>query len=242
MSTLAPENTLAAFRLCREHGVRWFECDVDILADDTVILTHDTTFDRCTNATGGYYHLEKDDIKNIDAGSWFGDEFIGERIPTLEDLFAVMEECNLSVNIEIKSRENTAQRLITNLAQGIKKSHMKERIIVSSFDCALVAEFKKICPDVPVGCIFDMHTLAHDWDATMKWVNATYVNPCNEGLKKEHIEMFKKEGYGVNVWTVNELDRANQLLNWGVDGIITDVAQKFPTKYKFVNVNPIKIE
>jgi glycerophosphoryl diester phosphodiesterase len=235
MSSLAPENTLAAFRLCREHGVRWFECDVDVLADGTVILTHDTTFDRCTNTTGGYYHLEKSDLEKIDAGSWFGDEFIGERIPTLDDLFALMEELDLSVNIEIKSRENTAHSLITNLAQGIKQSGLnkQKRIIVSSFDCALVAEFKKIC-DVPVGCIFDINTLADDWAATMKWVDATYVNPSNNGLKREHVDMFKKEGYGVNVWTVNELDRANQLFNWGVDGIFTDVAQKFPSRYKFL--------
>jgi glycerophosphoryl diester phosphodiesterase len=85
---------------------------------------------------------------------------------------------------------------------------------------------------VPTGCLFETHTLYDDWKATAQWVGAKYIHPQNEGLTKAHIDMFKKEGFGVNVWTVNTLDRANQLFHWGVDGVFTDIAQNFPSKYK----------
>ena len=75
MSTLAPENTLAAFRLCAEHGVRWFEFDCDLLADGTVVVIHDDTLDRTTDHTGGYHALTAADLGLIDAGSWFGAGF-----------------------------------------------------------------------------------------------------------------------------------------------------------------------
>ncbi|MDR2007508.1 MAG: glycerophosphoryl diester phosphodiesterase [Alphaproteobacteria bacterium] len=234
MSSLAPENTLAAFALCKTHGITWFECDIDVIADGTIILTHDTTLDRCTNKIGGYYHLKQADLLSIDNGSWFADEYSAERIPTIESLFKVMQECNLSANIEIKSNEHSAamaQTLIKNLAAAIEKSGLKSRIIVSSFNHALLGDFKKLC-DVAVACLFETHTLYDDWKSTMQWVGAEYIHPQNEGLTKAHVDMFKGAGYKVNVWTVNKLDRANQLFNWGVDGVFTDIAQSFPSKYK----------
>lgn len=70
MSTLAPENTLSSFSLCKDKGIKWFECDIDILKDKTLVINHDDTLDRCTNKTGSLYDICKEDLKHIDAGSW----------------------------------------------------------------------------------------------------------------------------------------------------------------------------
>ena len=78
MSSLAPENTLSAFRLCAAHGVSWFEFDCDVLADGTAVVIHDATLDRTTNQTGDYRALATADLAGIDAGSWFGAGFAGE--------------------------------------------------------------------------------------------------------------------------------------------------------------------
>lgn len=70
-SALAPENTLAAYRLAADHGARWVELDVDVISDGTIIVIHDSRLDRTTNRTGPYYGLTAADLPTIDAGSWF---------------------------------------------------------------------------------------------------------------------------------------------------------------------------
>ena len=95
---------MSAFKKVVEHGLNWIETDVDILGDGTAIICHDTTLDRTTNKTGGYYELTAKDLPSIDAGSWFSPEFAGEPLPTLHQLVDFMNETGLNANIEIKSK------------------------------------------------------------------------------------------------------------------------------------------
>lgn len=231
MSTLAPENTLSAFKLCAEHQVRWFECDVDILHDGTIVICHDSTLDRCADRSGSLFDLTKQDLSLVDAGSWFSDEFIGERIPTLDQLISLMNRYHLNANIEIKSCDSSAdaaRHLLAGLNQALDKLDSDCEYLISSFNPLLLAEFKKIRPQATVACLFETHTLNDDWHVVMEWVGAEYIHPQNEGLTQELVAMMKARGYKINVWTVNAKDRANQLFNWGVDGIFTDFAQSFP--------------
>lgn len=231
MSSLAPENTLSAFKLCAKHQIRWFECDIDILHDGTVVVSHDSTLDRCTNRSGSLFELSQQDLNSIDAGSWFSDEFVDERIPTLEQLIHLMNQYQLNANIEIKSCDSNvdaARSLLTALNDALEQLDSEREYIISSFNPMMLAEFKKIRPQAPLACLFETHTLNDDWYVIMDWVGAEYIHPQNEGLTQEQVAMFKARGYKVNVWTVNAKDRVNQLFNWGVNGIFTDVAQDFP--------------
>ena len=93
LNRLAPENTMPAFELAADAGATWMETDVDIISDGTAILIHDSTLDRTTNRTGSIYDLTAADLPNIDAGSWFGPEYVGTRIPTLRDLVEFLVFC-----------------------------------------------------------------------------------------------------------------------------------------------------
>ncbi|WP_028865787.1 glycerophosphoryl diester phosphodiesterase [Psychromonas aquimarina] len=235
MSSLAPENTLAAFSLCKEHGVKWFECDVDILQDGTLVISHDDTLDRCTDKSGRLCDITRNDLESIDAGSWFGDAFTGERIPTLQQLICLANDQQLNLNIEIKSLPAGAelsQLLISNLISELQALNSARELIVSSFNHQVLAEFKRRSPNTSVACLFESHTLGHDWQTIIEYCRADYIHPQNEGLTKEMVREFKDSGIKVNVWTVNDLARANELFNWGVDGICTDIAQQFPSKYR----------
>ena len=115
MSSLAPENTHVAFFLCAKYGVRWVECDVDILADGMRVVFHDDTLDRCTDKTGFLSDLTFDDLKNIDTGGWFSKEFRGEKILTFSDFIALTQALKLNINVEIKAssqNKKMRQRLI----------------------------------------------------------------------------------------------------------------------------------
>ena len=235
MSAIAPENTLAAFSLASDYKVNWIECDVDILKDGTLIISHDETLDRCTDATGPLCEISKQDLPFIDAGSWFGDEFTSERLPTIEQLITLANHQQINLNIEIKSCSESAslsRQLIENLTDALKALSPERELIVSSFNFLVLSEFKHKNPDINVACLFESHTLLDDWPSIIEWCNAEYIHPEDKNLTREMVNKFIATGLKVNVWTVNDLARANELFNWGVDGVCTDIAHKFPSKYK----------
>lgn len=234
LNTLAPENTMAAFREVVKHGIKWIETDVDILGDGTAIICHDTTLDRTTNRSGGYYDLQLSDLENIDAGSWFSADFAGERIPTLRELVDYMNETGLNANIEIKSNENGAamtRQLIDSVLTELERLRGPE-VIISCFNHVLLAELKRKAPRLPVACLYETCALYDDWKSILELVEADYIHPEDTGLTADKVAAFRKAGVGVNVWTVNDAARANQLFNWGATGIFTDIAHLIPQPKK----------
>ena len=97
-SSLAPENTIAAFAKAMEVGARWFEFDVDITGDGSLIVIHDDTLDRTTTGSGSYYHLGFSDIRRLDAGRWFSDTYRFERIPEATDVLAFAHAQQMGAN------------------------------------------------------------------------------------------------------------------------------------------------
>ena len=118
LSSLAPENTMAAFRCAVDHQVAWVEADVDVIGDGTVIICHDSTLDRTTNRAGRYDDLTVADLGGIDAGGWFSPRFEGEPLPTLRDLIDLMNDTGLNANIEIKPNE-TGKEASLRLVDGV---------------------------------------------------------------------------------------------------------------------------
>src|SRR5690606_29353427 len=96
------ENTLAGFRKAAALGVRWIEFDVRLSADGECVLLHDDTLDRTTNGRGRADLLSLSELRRLDAGSWFGAEFVGERIPTLDETIRLCSELGLAANVEVK--------------------------------------------------------------------------------------------------------------------------------------------
>lgn len=234
MSGIAPENTLCAFRKCADYSVQWFELDVDVISDGTVIVCHDSTLDRTTNRTGSYYELSFRDLENIDAGFWFSDNYIGEKLPTLAQVIDLMNELDLNANIEIKGCEagkDYVNKLLNGIHEQINRLNSERKIIVSSFNHLILSEFKRKMPEIPVACLWDKQNFSKDWDTIMQMIGAEYVHLDKELVTKEIIDLVHTKGYKINVWTVNDLSITNQLFNWGADGIFTDNAHLLPYSY-----------
>lgn len=230
LNTLAPENTLSAFRLAAAHGVKWFETDVDILGDGTPVIIHDTLLDRTTNQSGYFYDLTVADLPEIDAGSWFSREYAGEALPTLRQLVDLMNETGLHANIELKSNERgkeTSLQLIENTLAELDRLNPECEVIISSFNHLLLHHVHHLRPDLPIGALFVKENLWADWRSLLELVGASYIHPEDAGLTKTMVQSFREAGFGVNVWTVNSKARANELFNWGVTGVFTDIAQEF---------------
>ncbi|GGH62172.1 glycerophosphoryl diester phosphodiesterase [Rothia aerolata] len=230
LSSIFPENTLAAFRACTDHGVNWIETDVNILGDGTVVVIHDSHLERTTNASGSIYNLTAADLDYIDAGAWFSTEMAGERVPTLAELIQLMNQTGLNANIEIKSNEQGAARtreLMSGVLRELEALRPEREVIISSFNHLILAELKRLAPQYRVAALMTKEMMGADWRSVLELIGAETIHLESRGLTENHVKKVKDAGFAINVWTVNEGERASQLKNWGVDGVISDYAHAF---------------
>jgi glycerophosphoryl diester phosphodiesterase len=221
-SGAAPENTLAAFGKAIEIGSDMIELDVHFSKDGKIVVIHDETLERTTNGRGKVADHTLTDLKKLDAGSSFGGQFAGERIPTLEEVLALAKG-RVLVNIEIKNPTHGLYP-ITELAyrslQAVKKAGMLDRVIFSSFNPASLEHIQKKEPRAWVGLLFH-----RPWNSILEMTGGKeykVLNLRNIYLNKEKIFQVHKEGIKINVYTVNSEGELEQFVRWGVDGIITN--------------------
>ena len=226
LPSAAPENTMAAFCAAADAGARWIETDIDLLADSTPVIIHDTALGRTTDRSGSIYGLRAADLENIDAGGWFGPGFAGQRIPTLDSFIDFMNERGINANIELKANEQGAARsieLVDALAAALERLDACRQVLVSSFSQPLLMAFHQRHPQYATAVLYKSATIRPDWRSVAELCGAVAIHPEDAGLTEAMVHAARAAGYGVNVWTVNRPDRANQLFNWGCTGVFSDV-------------------
>lgn len=220
-SAYAPMNTIPAFELAAKQGADAVELDVHLSKDGTLVVFHDFSVDEHTNGKGEIAELTIEELKALDAGAWFAPKFAGTEIPTLDEVFEAVGK-KLLVNVEIKSLSPTGDGTEEALAACIERHAMQERVIVSAFNPKIIKRFRPLLPKVPLAYLMSPETMAgstqvvvnpHSYDASH--LHYEMVNQSQMAWSKEH-------GHIVNVWTVNDAQRARQLALLGVHGIISD--------------------
>lgn len=219
----APENTLAGLRKAADLGVRMVEFDVKLTADDVPVLMHDDTVDRTTDGTGAVRGMTFAEIGALDAGSWFGPAFAGERVPTLEAALGLCLERGLAVNIEIKpcpGREVETARVALALARRLWPSG-RPAPLVSSFAIESLHEAMHAAPDWPRGyLIWDR---PDDWRDVVAALRPASLNVSHERETPESIALYRETGLPVIAYTVNDAARARTLAGLGVAAMFSDV-------------------
>ena len=200
----APENTLAAFQRTLEYGIGWIETDVRRTRDNQLVLLHDELADRTTNGSGSVHDLSLADLKSLDAGSWFGSEFAGERVPTLDELF---ELCGDRVRylLEIKDSGLIEEKL----AESIRESGLLDNIFVIGMNPGALEMVKDICSEIKVGFTCPQATPA-DIDRALS-MGAHHIIVRNQRLTPEFTSSCVQRGLQVlstTVRTEEELERA----------------------------------
>ena len=213
---LAPENTLAAFQNAVDFDADYFELDVKISSDDSLMIMHDVTVDRTTNGTGNIAELTYAELRALDAGSWFGAEFAEEKIPTLFEALnlAASSENNIGVVVELKSTDPRVPRLVTEM---IQKFGFQSRAIVSSFSLSRLAEVKSIDSSIPVMFFAAVSSAVIDQVAEIggDWVGG---NSATEDL----VDYAHAKGIQVNIFSLNAIRPMLRLIDLGVDALSTD--------------------
>lgn len=212
----APQNTLASFQLALEQGADGVELDVQLSQDGHIVVLHDFSVEATTDGLGDVSELSLSDLKQLDAGGWFADEFAGERIPTLDEVFAGFAH-KLYFNVELKSRFDEGAAFVSAVTDCIRRHGLTEQTIVSSFDPRLLQRFRAICPDVMVGYLH-----GPDVSPIMDEVPHEARHPWHDIIDDPYMRWARDRGYLVNAWTVNDAIRICRLKELGVNGIITD--------------------
>ena len=212
----APMNTMASFLLAYEQGADGVELDAHLSKDGHIVIVHDFTVDASTDGYGDVSDLTLAELKRLDAGGWFAEEFAGERIPTLDEVFGGFAD-KLYINVEIKSRVDDDSDIAAAVSDCIRRHGLTEQTIVSSFDARLLRKFREICPEALMGYLH-----GPDVSAIMDEVPHEARHPRRDFIDVEYMRRARDRGFLVNAWTVNDADRACALKKMGVNGIITD--------------------
>lgn len=214
-SAAAPENTLIAYKKAIEMGADYAELDVRQTKDGAIVLMHDKTVHRTTGVKGFVWDLTLEELKQLEAGSWFGKEFRGEPIPTLEEVIRLAKG-RMKLNIEVKISENEpgiAQKVV----DIVRSEDFSRDCLITSFDMETVKTFKEIAPDLETGLIFDKEyhsdVFEGGWDV---------LSTNHELVDAEFVRHAKDNGKKIYAWTVNEREEMLRLIGLGVDGILTD--------------------
>jgi glycerophosphoryl diester phosphodiesterase len=227
---VTPENTLTAIRRSNDDGGTWVEFDVKLTKDNVPILMHDAMLDRTTSGKGPVAEHTLAQIKDLDAGTWFGKSFAGERVPTLVEALTLMDELGMGFNLEIKPCPGREAETAKIALETVLKHWTKKKApvpVISSFKLASLAMAQKVAPDLPRG--FLTEKLLPDWRRSADSVGCRAIHPGTRELTQDQVREVKAAGYPLLVWTVNDGGRARELVSWGVDSLITDAPAAITT-------------
>lgn len=222
---LAPENTLASFRAAAGAGIKAVEFDVALTLDLRPVVVHDASLERTTDGQGLLAENTLETVSGLDAGAWFDPAFTGEIVPTLEETLDLLIELGLQANIELKpdpGREVETAQIALRTAQACWPSD-RPAPLVSSFSRVSLAAAKDELPEWPRSLCFEL--LPDDWTEAGESLGASMFCPNAARLTADQCGSMVAAGYGLMAWTVNTVEDARKLLQWGVGSLCTDVPQ-----------------
>ena len=224
-SGVAPENTLAAFRKAVELGAGFIETDLQLSRDARLVALHDDTLERTTNGDGPVSARTLEELRRLDAGSWFHasnhetrSSFVGERIPTIEEVLAFGREHEIGLHLEVKpTGPSGAEHAIVGALHACGEV---ARSVVLSFSASVLKRVHELDPLVMTGFLFSDRSAAAV--ATAVDAGARQLLPRTDRVTPELVKDAHAHDLRVVAWTADTPDEMKKLIAAGVDGIITN--------------------
>lgn len=217
-SDIAPENTLPAIELAIQAHADYVEVDVRQTKDGRLVLLHDRNLRRTTGLNRFIYDLDYHEIRELDAGSWFGEEYIGTHIPSLEE---VLELCkgniNISFDLKLHGHETNIEEALVSI---IEEYNFEDNCFVSSFSYNSIVKIKELNENIRTGYIMSPAYGSFYDKPAMDFLS------IRAGLVNRNIvENAHEAGKEVHVWTVNDRKGFERMKSLGVDYVVTDNPQ-----------------
>ncbi|MEW4089183.1 glycerophosphodiester phosphodiesterase family protein [Bacillus altitudinis] len=220
-SSAAPENTIAAFDVAVEQGADYIELDVQMTMDQHVVVIHDDTVDRTTNGNGLVKSYTLDQLKKLDAGSWFDHQYTNERIPTLQEILERYSQ-RIGILIEIKhpKRQIGIEKAVARI---INRFAYSRHIMIQSFDVHALQRIKAFAPSLRTALIIkpDVFKLTKRKLTTYSSF-ANCLNMKKTMINRWWIDRIHTFGMDVFIWTVKDQKTADRIKKYPIDGVVTD--------------------
>ncbi len=217
-SAVAPENTMAAFRRAVEMGAECIETDLHLSRDGRLIIVHDATLKRTTSGDGFVRNFTFNELRELDAGSWFAKEFAGEKLPAIEELLDLAGQADLSLYLEIKGGAGYGvERAVISALRGRKES---KAAVVLCFDPSVLDRIHQLDRLLMTGLLFESGGEEMVKEAVR--VGARQIGPRGDCVSPELVADAHRRGLKVIAWTVNDPAQMRALAAIGVNGIITN--------------------
>ncbi|HXP32083.1 MAG TPA: glycerophosphodiester phosphodiesterase [Stellaceae bacterium] len=217
----APENTLAGLRIAKELGARWVELDLRLTRDRCPVLLHDRRVDRTTDGRGAAEDLTWSALRRLDAGAWFAPQFRGERVPSLMEAIALLEELELGAVFELKPAPADGMETGRVVAETLTR-HWPRKLpppLVSSFDAAALLAARAAAPEISRALA--VGAVPGDWQEQAEALGCVAVHADHRALDQALVANVAAR---LPLWayTVNEPERARELFAWGLTAVFTD--------------------
>jgi glycerophosphoryl diester phosphodiesterase len=220
---VTPENTLPAFQAAIDLGADGVELDVQYTIDGHLVVFHNPTLEATSDGKGRVTSHSLEELRRLDAGSWFGARFAGTRIPTLDEALDLLRG-KLLVNIELKSLDRATVDIGKDVVAAVRGRDMADQVVLSSFNPFALRRARQAGPEIECALL-----LAPDlpgwtrWGLTRRLARADGLHPEAPMVDAAYMARARRLGLPVRVWTVNDQAEMRRLIALGVDAIITDL-------------------
>jgi glycerophosphoryl diester phosphodiesterase len=220
---VAPENTLPAFEAAVGLGADGVELDVQYSSDGELMVFHNPSLEATTDGAGRLTSHTSEELRALDAGSFFGPEFAGTRIPTLDEVLDLLNG-KLLVNVELKALDQTTSGIGADVVKSVRARDMQDQVVISSFNPMALRRARGAGPEIECALL-----LAPDLPGWLRsgmarrYSRANALHPEAPMVDEAYMARARKEGLPVRAWTVNDEPEMRRLAALGVDAIITDV-------------------
>ncbi len=211
-----PENTMSAFKGAKELGADWIELDVQQTKDKKLIVLHDTNLRRTTGVNKNTWEVTFDEVKNLDAGSFFSDEFKGEKIPLLEEVIEFAKENDIKLNIELKPTGNETD-FESSVVDLINKYDFASSSVITSQVYSVIENVKNYDKNIKT-----VYVMSLAYGDILKLDKADAFSIEASSINKTLVNKIHNSGKEVYAWTVNTKESITDMINLNVDNIITD--------------------
>jgi len=224
-SGVAPENTLAAIQKAIDLGADMAEIDVLLSRDRRVVVIHDATVDRTTDGRGPVADLSLKELRHLDAGSWFSDEFAGEKLPTLAEVLDLVRG-RILLNVEIKTEAVTSEiegGIVERVLRLIAERQMDDQVMLSSFDPEALRQARQLDASIRTATLYNkkLHRGMGPLEI-MAAVGSNGFNLSARQLDADILRVCHRQRRPVAVYTVDEPAKMKRLIAMGVDAIFTN--------------------
>lgn len=219
-----PENTLAAFQAAMKTGVPMIELDVNFSRDRKVVVIHDPTIERTTNGRGAVSDYTMEELKQLDAGSWFDAKFADQHLPELSEVLDLVDG-RAYINIEIKAHayenHHPPDAIEKQVVAMVKKKNLQDSVLISSFEIDILVQIASLEDPPPIALISKTPASKRIVDICSQLKMFSW-HPNQLTVTPHQVNRMHAAGLKVFPYNVNTFEEYAKMIGMKVDGVITD--------------------